>query len=63
MPKCDVCGKTRRVGNQVSHSNRKTKRQWRPNVQKVRAVVGNTVKRIHVCTGCLRSGKVKRPAI
>lgn len=63
MPKCEICGKTRTVGNRVSHSNIKTKRKWSPNVQKVRAVVGRTTKRIYVCTGCLRSGGVKRPVL
>ncbi|HHY11707.1 MAG TPA: 50S ribosomal protein L28 [Firmicutes bacterium] len=62
MPKCEICGKTRTVGHKVSHSNIKTKRDWSPNVQKVRAMVGNTTKRIYVCTTCLRSGKVQRPA-
>ncbi len=62
MPKCEICNKGRTIGHQVSRSNIKTKRRWSPNVQKVRAVVGNTTKRIYVCTECLRSGKVKRPA-
>ncbi|MGI6620325.1 MAG: 50S ribosomal protein L28 [Bacillota bacterium] len=62
MPKCEICGKTRTTGHKVSHSNIKTKRKWSPNVQKVRAVVGNTTKRIYVCARCLRSGRIKRPA-
>ena len=33
---CSVCGKGRMSGNQVSHSNRKTRRSWAPNVQKVK---------------------------
>ncbi|HHY18186.1 MAG TPA: 50S ribosomal protein L28 [Firmicutes bacterium] len=60
MPKCEICGKTRIVGNRVSHSNIKTKRDWSPNIQRIRAVIGNTTKRIYVCTRCLRGGKVKR---
>jgi len=62
VPKCEICGKTRIVGNRVSHSNIKTRRDWAPNVQRVRAVIGNTTKRIYVCAKCLRSGKVKRAA-
>jgi large subunit ribosomal protein L28 len=62
VPKCEICGKTRIVGNRVSHSNIKTRRDWTPNVQRVRAVIGNTTKRIYVCAKCLRSGKVKRAA-
>ncbi len=49
-------------GNKVSHSNRRTRRVSRPNLQKVKAVVEGTNKRVRVCTRCLRSGKVeKRP--
>jgi len=42
----------------VSHSHRRTKRRWNPNIQKVRALVGKTPKRLNVCTGCIKSGKV-----
>ncbi|MBR6861587.1 MAG: 50S ribosomal protein L28, partial [Acidaminococcaceae bacterium] len=32
----------------------------KPNVQTVRAIVDGEVKRVNVCTRCLRSGKVTR---
>ncbi len=57
---CEICGKGQLSGNKVSHSNRHTKRTWKPNIQKVRAIVDDSVKRINVCTRCLRSGKVNR---
>ena len=57
---CEVCGKGVMSGNNVSHSNRHTKAAWKPNVQTVRAVVDGEVKRVNVCTRCLRSGKVTR---
>ncbi|MDY6029508.1 MAG: 50S ribosomal protein L28 [Acidaminococcaceae bacterium] len=57
---CEVCGKGTIAGNAVSHSNRHTKRAWKPNIQQVRAVVDGSVKRVNVCTRCLRSGKVTR---
>lgn len=57
---CNVCGKGSVSGNQISHSIKHTKRIWRPNLQKVRAVVDGSPKRIYVCTRCLRSGKVER---
>ena len=57
---CEVCGKCIMSGNNVSHSNRHTKAAWKPNVQTVRAVVDGEVKRVNVCTRCLRSGKVTR---
>jgi len=57
---CDVCGKGQISGNAVSHSNRHTRRIWNANIQKVRAIVNGSPKRINVCTRCLRSNKVKR---
>jgi len=57
---CEVCGKGPHAGNQVSHSNRKTKRVWNPNVQRVRVMEGATPTTKYVCTACLRSGKVTR---
>ena len=57
---CEVCGKHKISGCQVSHSNRHTKRTWKPNIQRVRAKVGGETKRIKVCTSCLKSGKVDR---
>ena len=32
---CEVCGKGVKYGNNVSHSNRKTRRTWAPNTQRV----------------------------
>ena len=57
---CEVCGKGIMSGNNVSHSNRHTNAAWKPNVQTVRAIVDGEVKRVNVCTRCLRSGKVTR---
>ena len=57
---CEVCGKGEVSGMNVSHSHLKTKRTWKPNIQRVRAVVNGEVKRVNVCTRCLRSGKVER---
>jgi len=50
------------VGHNVSHANNKTKRRWLPNLQRVKAKVGGTVKRLRVCTRCIRSGWVKKAA-
>lgn len=60
MAKCDICGKGVTFGHNVSHSNRKTNRVWKPNIRTVKAVVGGANKTVHVCSRCLRSGKVTR---
>jgi large subunit ribosomal protein L28 len=59
---CDVCGKGPGFGHSISHSHVRTKRRWNPNIQRVRAIVGGTPKRVNVCTSCLKAGKVTRPA-
>ncbi|MGB9755760.1 MAG: 50S ribosomal protein L28 [Desulfurella sp.] len=58
--KCDICGKSVHVGNSVSHSNRKTKKIWLPNLQKVKVLQNGKPKRIVVCTTCLKSGKIEK---
>ena len=62
MRQCEICGKQPSVGNNVSHANNKVKRRWEPNLQEVRAKVGGGVKRIRVCTRCIRAGKVHKAA-
>ena len=59
---CEVCGKAPVFGNRVSHAHNVSSRRWIPNLQRVRAIVGKTVKRISVCTRCIRSGKVQKAA-
>ncbi|MBV8450904.1 MAG: 50S ribosomal protein L28, partial [Deltaproteobacteria bacterium] len=48
--------------NNVSHANNKTKRRWNPNLQEVRAATVGGVKRLLVCTRCLRSGRIQKSA-
>jgi large subunit ribosomal protein L28 len=55
MAKCDICGKTPSFGHNVSHSNVKTKRQWKPNIQTVTILKEGSPQRLHVCTRCLRT--------
>jgi len=57
---CEVCGKRPSFGMRVSHSHVRTKRRWNPNIQRVRAMVGKTPKRLNVCTSCIRAGKVTK---
>jgi large subunit ribosomal protein L28 len=44
----------------VSHSHRRTRRRFNPNIQHVRALVSGNRKRMNVCTSCLKAGKVVR---
>ena len=49
--RCDLCGKGPQFGSRISHAHNVTSRRFNPNLQRVR-----------VCTRCLRSGKVAKPA-
>jgi large subunit ribosomal protein L28 len=57
---CDVCGKGPGFGNSISHSHRRTRRRWNPNIQPVHAMVAGTRRRMNVCTTCIKSGKITR---
>ena len=60
--RCSICGKGANAANNVSHSNRKSRKWQRPNLQSVRAVVDGKVMRIRVCTRYIRSGRVTKAA-
>jgi len=59
---CEICGKGPQFGHRISHAHNVTKRRWNVNLQRVRAQVNGGTKRIRVCTECLRSGRVRKPA-
>ena len=59
---CEICGKSPVVGRQHSHANNKSARRFEPNLQRVRAMVNGGIRRLRVCTRCLRSGKVVKAA-
>ena len=60
--RCEICGKGPVVGRNISHAHNVTSRRFEPNLQTVRAAVNGGVKRVRVCTRCLRSGKVVKAA-
>ena len=57
---CEVCGKKPSFGVSISHSHVRSKRRWNPNIQRVRAIVNGSPKRMHVCTSCLKAGKIQK---
>ena len=73
--RCEICGKGPHSGNQYTHRGLaksvggvgikvtgKTKRVFHPNLQTVKTKIKGAVKRIKICTRCLRSGKVVKVA-
>lgn len=60
--RCEICGKGPAAGRNVSHAHNVTRRRFEANIQSVRAVVNGGVKRLKVCTRCIRSNKVTKAA-
>lgn len=59
---CAICAKKTVAGRRISHAHNVTPRTWKPNLQRVRVVIDGVAQRALVCTRCLRSGKVQKPA-
>jgi large subunit ribosomal protein L28 len=58
--RCDLCGKGPAVGHRISHAHNVTKRRWMPNLISLRSVKGGSIKRMRICTRCLKAGKVTK---
>ena len=54
---CAICGKGKASGNNVSHSNRKTRRTFEANVQKVSVEVNGKSTEQYLCTRCIKTTK------
>lgn len=61
MRVCEVFGKRTGHGNFVSHSNRATKRIWKPNLQVLTLIVNNEEVRVRVSTKAMKTLKGKNP--
>lgn len=70
---CDMCGKSPQMGNSITTRGKAkylggvgtkitgiTRRQFKPNLQRVRVTVQGSNKTLRVCTQCLRSGAVTK---
>jgi large subunit ribosomal protein L28 len=70
---CDVCGKSPQVGNSITTRGKAkylggvgtkitgiTRRQFKPNLQRIRVTVQGSNKTMRVCTQCIRSGAVTK---
>ena len=60
--RCAICGKSPKFGRSISHAHNVSARRFNPNLQRVRAVVNKGVKRLRVCTRCIRSNKITKAA-
>lgn len=58
--RCEMCGKGPMTGNRISHAHNVTKRRQLPNIQRVHVLINRASRYIHICTRCLRSGKIQK---
>lgn len=70
---CDVCGKSPQIGNSITTRGKAkylggvgtkvtgiTRRQFKPNLQRIRVTEHGSNKTMRVCTQCIRSGAVTK---
>jgi large subunit ribosomal protein L28 len=56
MAKCEISGKKPSFGNNVSHSKRRTRRIWKPNVQTMKITDANgKTRKVKVAASTLRT--------
>jgi large subunit ribosomal protein L28 len=60
MQICDLTGKTKMSGNNVSFSQRKTKRKWMPNLHKKTIIVNGVKIRLNLSAKAIKTLK-KQP--
>ncbi len=58
--KCEVCGKTPIKAAKLTFSHKQIVHTQEPNLQSVKVNINGTVKKIKVCTSCLKKGKVQK---
>jgi large subunit ribosomal protein L28 len=59
MYKCDLTGKSKQFGNNVSFSQRHTKKVWKPNLQSKTVTVNGTKIKLRISTQAIRTLKKK----
>lgn len=73
--KCSICGRktvtgftikrrgmAKKKGGVGKRVTGRTRRKFKPNIQKVKAIINNGVKTIKACTRCIGGGKVVKAA-
>ncbi len=59
MQKCEITGKGKQFGNNVSFSQRHTKKVWKPNLQAKTLVVDGKKLKVKISTQAIRTLKKK----
>lgn len=54
---CEVCGRGKSTGKQVSFSNKKYNRTYELNLQKTEIMIDGQPKTVKACTKCIKTAK------
>jgi len=57
---CQLCGKRVSVGHKISKAHNLTKRKFYPNLHTVTVRINNQVKKMRLCSRCIRSNKIEK---
>lgn len=64
MAKCAICDKGAHFGKVVSHSRSqvsgRNNKMWKSNIKTVRIKINGATQKMHICTSCMKDGKVER---
>ena len=58
--KCEICGKGDLKAARLTFSHKQIVKRQSPNLQEIRVNVNGQIKKMAVCTSCLRAGKVQK---
>ncbi len=58
--KCEVCGKEPLKAAKLTFSHKQIVHRQAPNLQTIRVNVNGTVKKMTVCSSCLKANKVQK---
>ena len=53
--RCEICERKPLHGNNVSHSQRRTRRRFVLNVQKRHIHIDGQMRKVNICTRCMRT--------
>jgi large subunit ribosomal protein L28 len=61
MQKCDISGKGKQYGNNVSFSQRHTKKVWKPNLQSKTLIIDGKKTKVKISTQALTDPQKEGP--
>jgi large subunit ribosomal protein L28 len=58
--RCSICNKGTAYGNTRSHSNKATRKIFKPNLQNIKIILNGVKVYKYVCTSCIKAKRVTK---